>query len=257
MQLSFIDSHAHVYLPEFDRDRPEMLGRAEEKGVGLIIMPAIDSSTHEAMLRVEAGSNGRCRSMMGLHPCSVKLNYREELGVVSDFFGKRSFSAVGEVGLDHYWDTTFLKEQQIAFREQIELALHYDVPVVIHSREAVDDCIAIIEEHQRGMLKGVFHCFSGNESQAKRITGLGLYLGIGGVITFRNAGLDRVMHHISLEHVVLETDAPYLAPVPFRGKRNECSYLRYVAEKLASIKSVSVDDVARITTTNAEKLFGL
>lgn len=234
-----------------------MLEKAEKEGVSKILMPAIDSSTHTVMLELEEERPLTCISMIGLHPCSVKENYLFELKIVRDYLEKRSFKAVGEIGLDFYWDKTFTEQQYAAFNQQIEWALHFDLPIVIHSRNSTNECIEVVSKHQKGKLRGVFHCFSGDIVQAKRVIDLGFYLGIGGVVTFKNSGLDKVMEEIPLEHVVLETDAPYLAPVPFRGKRNEPAYLKYVAEKLAGIKNVEIDEVAKITTDNAEKLFGL
>ena len=194
---------------------------------------------------------------MGLHPCSVKEGYKKELEIVRTHFERRRFVAVGETGLDFYWDRTFTNEQYESFQIQIELAIQYDIPIVIHSRNSIDECIKVIGENQKGNLKGVFHCFSGNIEQANQIIELGFFLGIGGVITFKNSGLDKVIDNVNLKDMILETDAPYLAPVPFRGKRNECSYLKYVVEKLSEIKDVSKEEIARITTTNAKELFNI
>jgi len=252
-----IDTHSHIYLPEFDADRAEMLARAEKEGVGLVLMPAIDNSTHESMLKAGKDFAGKCLSMMGLHPCSVKENFQDELKIAREYFEKRRFVAVGETGLDFYWDLTFTKEQYQSFQTQIDLALQYDIPIVIHSRNSTDECIQVIKQNQKGNLKGVFHCFSGNLEQAKQVIDLGFYLGIGGVVTFKNSGLDKVMKDVDMKHVVLETDAPYLAPVPFRGKRNECSYLKYVVEKLSEIKDLSKEDIEKITTVNAKELFSI
>lgn len=252
-----IDTHSHIYLPEFDLDRESMLNAAENEEVKLILMPGIDNQTHAIMLGVEAKFPGKCLSMMGLHPCSVKDGFRQELETVREYFEKRRFVAVGETGLDFYWDKTFTKEQYESFQIQIEMAKQYDVPIVIHSRNSIDECIKVIKENQQGALKGVFHCFSGNEKQANEIIDLGFYLGIGGVVTFKNSGLDKVMKGIDLKYIVLETDAPYLAPVPFRGKRNECSYLKYIVEKLSEIKDVSKEAMAAITTKNAKELFNI
>ena len=252
-----IDTHSHIYLPEFDADRAEMVKRAENEGISLILMPAIDNQTHSRMVGVEQDFSGTCRGMMGLHPCSVNARYQEELKIVQDHFEQREFVAVGETGLDFYWDRTFTKEQYESFQIQIELAMQYDIPIVIHSRNSIDECIKVIGNNQKGNLKGVFHCFSGNIEQAKQITELGFYLGIGGVITFKNSGLDQVMVDVDMTNVILETDAPYLAPVPFRGKRNECSYLKYVVEKLSEIKNISKDEIEMVTTENAKKLFSL
>lgn len=254
--MYLIDTHSHIYLQDFAADIDKVFQRAEKEGIGLILMPAIDLSTHQQMLDLEYQQPGMCRAMMGLHPCSVKANFMEELGMVETFLENRQFAAVGEIGLDFYWDKTFTSQQYEAFHRQIEWALHYDLPIVIHSRNSIDECINVVAEHQQGKLRGVFHCFSGNEEQAKKIIDTGFYLGIGGVVTFKNAGLDKVMETIGLNHIVLETDAPYLAPVPFRGKRNEPSYLKYMVEKLAEIKQCSKEEIAAVTTGNAEKLFG-
>jgi TatD DNase family protein len=254
--MTIIDTHSHIYLPEFETDRTPMLERAEKEGIRKIFMPAIDSSTHGAMLKLEADNPSACLSMMGLHPCSIKEDPGPELKTALDLLEKRKFIAIGETGLDFYWDKTYTQQQYRAFHQQIEWALHYDIPVVIHSRNSIDECIEVVREHQKGKLKGVFHCFSGNKEQAEQIIHLGFYLGIGGVLTFKNSGLDKVLETISIDHVVLETDAPYLAPVPFRGKRNEPAYLKYVVEKLAGIKNVGKEEIASVTTANAEKLFG-
>jgi TatD DNase family protein len=252
-----IDTHSHIYLPEFNKDRVQMISRAENERVEFVLMPAIDDQTHSDMLRVEKEFSGKCLAMMGLHPCSVKEGFKQELKIVRDHFDKRSFVAVGETGLDFYWDKTFTKEQYEAFQIHIELASQFNIPVVIHSRNSTDECIKVIADNQKGNLKGVFHCFSGNEKQAKQIIDLGFYVGIGGVVTFKNSGLDKVMLEINMKHVVLETDAPYLAPVPFRGKRNECSYLKYVVEKLSEIKNISKEEIQNITTKNAKELFSI
>jgi len=254
--MTLVDTHSHIYLPEFDTDRGAMLERAENESVKRIYLPAIDSSTHELMLNLEKDYPGKCFPMMGLHPCSVKENFREELEIAKAHLARRAFIAIGEIGLDFYWDLTHTREQEQAFHEQVEWALAADLPIVIHSRNSIDECIQVVQHHQKGKLKGVFHCFSGNEGQARQIIDLGFYLGIGGVVTFKNSGLDIVMSGISLEHVILETDAPYLAPVPFRGKRNEPSYIKFVVEKLAEIKKISKEEVAEITTLHSEKLFG-
>ena len=237
--MSLIDTHCHIYSSEFDADRQAMLSRAEYEGITKMLMPAIDISTHAQMLGLENEFPGKCLSMMGLHPCSVKENYLDELSVVEEHFEKRSFVAVGETGLDFYWDLTYTEQQYRVFQRQIELALHYNIPIVIHSRNSIDECIEFVQKNQNGKLKGVFHCFSGSIEQALKITDLNFYLGIGGVLTFKKSGLETVLKQMVLDHIVLETDAPYLAPVPFRGKRNECSYLKYVAEKLAEVKSVT------------------
>lgn len=255
--MYWIDSHAHIYSSEFESDRNEAINRSKEAGVNRILMPAIDSSTHENMLRLEDEFPGTCISMMGLHPCSVRKDYEEELRITEEYLGKRKFVAVGEIGLDFYWDVSFKDQQYAAFHRQVEWALYYNIPISIHSRNATDECIEVVRQYQQGRLKGVFHCFSGSLKQAEKLISLGFYLGIGGVLTFKNAGLDKILREVDLAHIILETDAPYLAPVPFRGKRNECSYIPYIAQKLADIKEMPVDGIAQITTANAEKLFGL
>jgi TatD DNase family protein len=255
--MTLIDTHSHIYLSEFDEDREVLIERADKAGIIKILMPAIDSATHKNMLKTESQFPGKCVSMMGLHPCSVMGNYVTELNLIEEYLDKNKFIAIGETGLDFYWDVTFKAQQYDAFQRQIGWALKYDLPVVIHSRNSTDECIDIIKKNQQGSLKGVFHCFSGSPQQAEQIIDLGFYLGIGGVLTFKNAGLDKVMKDIDLKNVILETDAPYLAPVPFRGKRNEPAYISYVAQKLADVKATSVDEIAAITTANAQKLFDL
>jgi len=251
----YIDTHCHLYLPEFDEDIDFVLQRAEQESVRKFYLPAIDNSTHEKMLSLETQFPGKCIAMMGLHPTSVKENYEEELLRVEQWLGKRRFAAVGEIGLDFYWDNSFKSEQIRAFDQQVDWALLYDRPVVIHSRNALDECIEIIQSKQTGRLKGIFHCFSGSLHQAKAAIDTGLYLGIGGVLTYKNSGLAQVVSDVSLEHIVLETDAPYLTPVPYRGKRNESSYLKYVIEKLATIKNVDREEIGQVTSVNAENIF--
>lgn len=255
--MILIDTHAHLYANAFEADRNAVLTRAQAAGVSRILMPAIDASTHPRMLELEKNQPDYCLSMMGIHPCSVKENYLHELQIAEDWLAQRTFLAVGETGLDFYWDLTFVKQQYEAFHRQAEWALHYDIPLVIHSRNATDECIDVVAGHQHGKLKGVFHCFSGTNEQARRVTELGFYLGIGGVLTFKNGGLDKALDGIDPRWMVLETDAPYLAPVPFRGKRNECSYLSYIVEKLAEVMEVSTEEMAAVTTANAQQLFGV
>ncbi len=254
--MSITDTHAHIYLPEFADNRKEMLERAEKEGVTKILLPAIDSESHASLVNLAKEFPALCRPMMGLHPCYVKENYREELKIARDHLEQGVFVAVGEIGLDFYWDKTFSEQQYLAFEEQIRWALEFDLPIAIHSRNSTDECIDVVRRNQNGKLKGVFHCFSGNEEQARQIMDLGFYLGIGGVVTFKNGGLDKVFETIGLERVVLETDAPYLAPVPYRGKRNEPAYLKYVVEKLAGLKNVSIENIAEITELNVLELFG-
>ena len=255
--MILIDTHSHIYLAEFATDRQDVVERADKAGIVKIFMPAIDSTTHETMLETERKFAANCRSMMGLHPCSVKENNDDEMNIVEDYLAKRKFIALGETGLDFYWDVAFKDQQYDAFQRQIELSLSYDIPVVIHSRNSIDECIEMVKKNQHGKLEGVFHCFSGSLRQAQQIIDLGFYLGIGGVVTFKNAGLDKVINDIDLKYVILETDAPYLAPIPFRGKRNEPAYINYVAKRLADIKEINVEEVAAISTVNAKKLFSL
>jgi TatD DNase family protein len=252
--MELIDSHAHIYLPEFETDLDEMIARAQKAGVSEIIMPAIGNSTHEAMIKVE-NERPYCKAMMGLHPCSVNQDYKEELSKVEEWLAKRSFVAIGEIGLDFYWDKTFTEQQYAAFQAQVEMALTRKLPIAIHSRNATDECIEVVKEHPG--ITGVFHCFSGTVVQAETLLQLGFYLGIGGVVTFKNSGLDKVIAQVGIEKVILETDAPYLAPVPYRGKRNECSYLVQVAEKIAGITGMDVKEVAAKTTENARRVFRL
>lgn len=254
--MYFIDTHAHLYLPDFDQDRAAMLEKAHKAGVEQFLLPAIDAETHAALVAMEE-QFAQCRAMMGVHPCSVKADYQIELAIAQDWWRQRDFIAVGEIGLDFYWNKTYVDQQYEAFRVQIEWALEKKVPVVIHSRNACLECVRVIKEFKGRGLSGVFHCFSGSLEEAREIIKLGFYLGIGGVLTYKNAGLGAVLADVPLEHIILETDAPYLTPVPFRGKRNESSYLRLVADKLAEVKAITTEQVAQVTTQNARTLFKL
>ena len=254
--MLLIDSHAHLYLADFEQDRSAMLENARLAGVEQILLPAIDSETHAALVAMEEQFS-QCKAMMGVHPCSIKADYQSELSIARDWWNKRDFIAVGEIGLDFYWDKTFVDQQYDAFRLQIEWALEKKVPIVIHSRNACLECVQVVKEYKGRGLTGVFHCFSGSIEEAREIIKLGFYLGIGGVLTYKNAGLGAVLDNVPLEHIMLETDAPYLTPVPYRGKRNESSYLTLVAAKLAAVKAVSVEQVAQVTTQNARTLFNL
>jgi TatD DNase family protein len=254
--MRLIDTHCHLYVEAFDADLPAAIERAENEGVDRFYLPAIDSTATSRLLGLEQQYPGKCFAMMGLHPCSVKENYRLELQQVEEWLGNRQFSAVGEIGLDFYWDKTFVPQQYEAFKRQLQLAAQYGLPAILHCRDSMDESIDTVQSLQDGRLGGIFHCFGGTVEQARRIIGLGFYLGIGGIITYKNAGLAPVLEQLSLDHMVLETDAPYLSPVPFRGKRNESSYLRYIVQKLAEIKQVPVETVAKITTRNAQKIFG-
>jgi TatD DNase family protein len=254
--MTLIDTHCHLYLEEFSGDIDAVIRRAIAEGVEKFYLPSIDSGTLTAMLNLEKQFPGKCFAMTGLHPCSVKGNHMQELKIVEDSLSQRDFAAIGEIGLDFYWDRSFEKEQYAAFHQQIEWALQYDLPIVIHSRESMKETIQVVRGHQRGSLRGIFHCFTGSYDSAKEIIELGFFLGIGGVVTYKNAGLPAVLKNIGLGHIVLETDSPYLTPVPFRGKRNESAYLKYIAAKLAALKEVSVEELAKVTTENAAKIFG-
>ncbi|MEM6725502.1 MAG: TatD family hydrolase [Bacteroidota bacterium] len=250
-----IDTHAHLYLKQFDEDLTEVINRAKAAGVQKVYLPNIDQASIESMLRLEKSHPDFFFPMMGLHPCSVKADYKEELKIVKGWLDRRPFCAVGEIGIDLYWDKTFVKEQQDAFLTQARWAVDLDVPIVIHSRESTDMIIELLRENWIDGLRGIFHCFGGSVEQAKAIIDLGFYLGIGGVLTFKKSGLDKTLKEVSLEHLVLETDSPYLAPTPYRGKRNESAYTRLVAEKLALVKDLSLEEVMQKTTENALKIF--
>ena len=251
-----IDTHCHLYLDEFKNDIADVIKRAEAETINKFYLPAIDSSEIENMFLLERKFPGKCIAMMGLHPCYVKENYQEELSIVKDWLSRRKFAAVGEIGLDFFWDKTFEKQQYEAFRMQIELALQFNLPIVIHTRDAMQESIDVVKAYKSRGIRGIFHCFGGTVENAKEIIDAGFYLGIGGVLTYKKSGLAQVLEQIDLQYMVLETDAPYLTPVPFRGKRNESSYLKYIVEKLALIKNVSTETVAAVTTANAEKIFG-
>lgn len=250
-----IDTHCHLYSKEFENDLEDIIERAVGKGVQRFYMPAIDMNTTEAMLKVEEMYPNQCFSMIGLHPCSVKGNFEDEMGEVRNWLRKRAFVAIGEIGLDFYWDKSFITEQYAVFRNQAELAIEYNLPIVIHSRNATVETIKVMTEFSGTTLTGIFHCFGGTLEEAKQITDLGYYLGIGGVITYKNAGLAEVVSQIDLSHIVLETDAPYLAPAPYRGKRNESSYLEIIAQKVALAKGISIEQVVSATSNNALSIF--
>ena len=250
-----IDTHTHLYSEEFDKDRAEMIARAKAAGVTRCFIPAIDSSYTERMFQLKNEYTDYVFLMNGLHPCNVKENYKEELTHVENLMPTHSFCAIGEIGIDLYWDKTFLKEQQEAFAWQIQLAKKHQLPIVIHCREAFEEVFEVLESEKGDDLFGIFHCFSGTEAQAHRAIGYGLHLGIGGVVTFKNGNIDKFLRNIDLQHIVLETDSPYLAPVPYRGKRNESAYIVQVADKLSDIYELPVDEIKRITTENATKIF--
>lgn len=251
------DTHTHLYSEEFDQDRKEMIQRAIDAGVSRFFIPAIDSTCTDAMYELEKDYPDHVFLMMGLHPTYVKDNYLEELKHVENELAKRKFYAIGEIGIDLYWDKTHLKEQQIAFKKQIQLAKQYKLPIVIHCREAFDEIFEILEEEKSDDLFGIFHCFSGTYEQALQAISYNMKLGIGGVVTFKNGKIDQFLHQIDLKHIVLETDSPYLAPIPFRGKRNESSYLVNVVSKLSQIYKLSENEIAERTTENSKAVFGI
>ena len=253
----FTDTHTHLYSDEFSEDRDVMIQRALSAGVNRFFIPAIDSSYVPAMYALEAKYPENMFLMCGLHPTSTKANYKEELTLVEKQLEQRKFYAIGEIGIDLYWDKTFLKEQQDAFRNQIKLAKKYKLPIVIHCREAFDEVFEILEEQKSEDLFGIFHCFTGNFEQAQQAIALNFKLGIGGVVTFKNGKIDQYINQIDLKHIVLETDAPYLAPVPYRGKRNESAYVVNVAQKLAELYGKSIDEIGAITTKNSKDVFGV
>jgi len=251
----FVDSHAHLYAEQFSEDISEVLKRAQEMQVNKIFLPNIDRDSIAGMRKLANDHPDLCYPMMGLHPCHVKENYREELELVAAELSDRKYYGVGESGIDLYWDTTFKKEQIEAFEFQIHLSKKHNLPIIIHSRESLDLTIEIIAKHQDGALSGIFHCFNGTVSQCKQIVDLGFMMGLGGVITFKKANLERMVSYLPVEYLLLETDAPYLSPVPYRGKRNESSHIPLIAEKISEFKNIRVDEVARITTENSQKLF--
>ena len=252
--MSFIDTHAHIYDEQFEEDIREVIERCLEADVTTIYMPNIDHTSVDGMLELEHRYPAQCVAMMGLHPGSVKKDFERELYLVEEWLGKRSFAAVGEIGLDYYWDTTYKGQQQEALRIQIAFAKQHNLPIVLHTRDSIEDTIAIVEE-QAEAVTGVFHCFSGTVEEAQKITQLGFYLGLGGVSTFKNAGMDKVIPHLDRQWVVLETDSPYLTPVPHRGQRNEPSYIPLIAQRVADLWEVDSAEVARQTTENAQRLF--
>ena len=251
------DTPTHLYVEQFDADRAAMILRAKSAGVSRFFIPAIDSSYHKRMFDLEKYYPYEVFLMMGVHPTSVKTNYKEELAKVKEWIDQRDFYAIGEIGIDLYWDTSFLKEQQDAFRIQIQWAKEKKWPIVIHCREAFDEIFEILEQEVNDDLRGIFHCFTGNLEQAEKAISFNMKLGIGGVVTFKNGKINQFLNQISLEHIVLETDSPYLAPKPYRGKRNESSYIRYIIDTLATIYGKDFDEIAQITTQNSKDIFGI
>ena len=249
------DTHTHLYSKEFDKDRKEAIQKAIGLKVSRFFIPAIDSSHTQSMYELEKEFPDNIFLMMGLHPTSVKENFEEELAHVEEQFAQRKFYGVGETGIDLFWDKSFLKQQQHAFKWQIQLAKKYKLPVVIHCRDAFEEIFEVLDTEKGSDLFGIFHCFTGNREQAERALSYNMKLGIGGVVTFKNGGIDKFLGEIPLEHIVLETDSPYLAPVPYRGKRNESSYIEIIAKKMAEIYEVDINEVAAVTTQNSRDIF--
>ncbi|MFW2136612.1 TatD family hydrolase [Chryseobacterium sp. TY4] len=253
-----IDTHTHLYSEQFDDDRAAMIQRALEKGVEKFMLPAIDSESHEKMLSLEADYPNQMFAMMGLHPCSVQSeSWDKELDIVKNYIDQRDYVAIGEIGIDLYWDKSTLDIQVKAFEQQIDWAIEKDWPIVIHTRESFDETFDVLDRKKHPKLRGIFHCFSGDLDHAKRALDLGFILGIGGVVTFKNGKIDQFLNEIPLDKIVLETDSPYLAPVPHRGKRNESSYVELVAGKLVDIYGLPFEEINKKTTENALKLFGI
>ena len=251
------DTHTHLYSEQFKDDIDTVIQNCIEKGITRLFLPNIDSSSIDGMMALGAKYADNCFPMMGLHPTSVNANYKEELTLIEEWMSKQKFCAIGEIGIDLYWDKTFIKEQQEAFRFQIKLAKKYNLPFVIHCRDAFDEIFEILDELNDDKMRGIFHCFTGTVEQANHIINYGDFkIGIGGVVTFKNSGLDKVVEQIDLKDIVLETDSPYLAPTPFRGKRNESTYIYTIAEKVADIYKVSIKEVAKVTTANSKEVFG-
>ena len=255
--MKIIDTHTHLYLKQFKDDIDKVIQRSIDKGINKFIFPAIDSTHFDDMHDLKNKYPGSIYLMSGLHPVDVKENFKEELEFVVNSLKSHSYVAIGEIGIDLYWDKTYLKQQQEAFEFQIRLAIKHDLPIVIHCREAFDEIFEILDKENCDKLRGVFHCFTGTLEQANRAIQLGFKLGIGGVVTFKNGGIDKFLNRIDLNHIVVETDSPYLAPVPYRGKRNESSYITYVIDKLSEIYGLPIKKIASVTTKNAEKVFAL
>ncbi len=255
--MEYIDTHTHLYLPEFDADRDAVIETAIHRGIQKMLLPNIDSSSVEVMHRLADTFPASCIPMMGLHPTSVKENYADELSLVEKMLPVRRYCAIGEIGIDLYWDKTHLHEQIVAFRRQLDLSLQHQLPVVIHARESFTEILEILSGYTGMGLKGVFHAFTGTPDIALKVIGMGFRLGIGGIVTYKKSTLPEVIEKVDLSNLVLETDSPYLTPVPFRGKRNESSYIPYIAETISRIKNINVEEVAEVTTENAFQLFQL
>ena len=255
--MELTDTHSHIFLPEFDQDREAVLDRASQMGVNRIFMPNVDSSTAESLLAAAVAYPGRCFPMMGLHPTSVGKDFEKELRIADKYLSDYTFYGIGEVGIDLYWDKTWQEQQEEAFRIQLEWAHARNLPVIIHVRNSYEETMRILRDAALPGLKGIFHCFTGTLSQAHEVTGMGFHLGIGGVATFKNGGLDQLLPHVDPKWIVLETDSPYLAPVPHRGKRNEPSYLPLIASRVADLLSTSPLHISELSHLNSKLLFGV
>ncbi len=254
--MIFVDTHSHIFSKEFNHDRDEAVKRAKYQGVEYMVLPNIDSTSVEPLLNVCSANKGYCFPAMGLHPTSVKDDFHKELKMVEQNLAENKYIAVGEIGIDLYWDKKYIQEQRVAFRKQLKLAKEHQLPVIIHSRNSFDEIFEIVEQENSSQLKGVFHSFTGNHEQYRTIIGFGGFLvGIGGVVTYKHAGVDKVVKDMDLNHIVLETDSPYLSPAPHRGKRNESANLIYIAKRIAHLQDVSLEQVAEVTTQNAIDLF--
>lgn len=255
--MIFIDSHTHLYLENYNNDRGQVIDNAITSGIKYMLLPAIDKSTFDEMKSLFNLYPDNCFPMIGVHPTSIKENYLEEIELVETELEKGGYCAIGEIGIDLYWDKTFEKQQRIAFRHQLQLAKKYNLAVAIHNRDSFDDVYKIVKEEQDGRLKGVFHCFTGTLQDAQKIIELGFYMGIGGIVTFKNSGQDKIVKDIPLENILLETDSPFLTPAPYRGRRNESSYIKLIATKIADIKNTNIEQIAETTTNNCINLFDL
>jgi len=255
--MYFIDTHAHIYSKDMDMDIDAIIASAIENNVQKIIMPNIDLKTIEPMNAVARQYPENCFAAMGLHPCSVKRNWKEVLAEMKHQLSLKKYVAIGETGLDYYWDKTFKEEQELALIEQINWANDMELPIILHTRNAFEATYEIIKKHKSEKLRGVFHCFGESNEAAKKVFDIGFYIGIGGVVTFKNAGLDKTLESLDLDKVILETDSPYLAPKPFRGKKNRPSYIKYISEKVSELKSISLTELAKLTSANAHNLFNI
>jgi len=255
--MQFIDTHTHLYAEEFAEDIATVISKAIEKKVSQMLLPDIDSMSRPAMLKLHERFPENCPLMIGLHPTSVKQDYKSELEKIDEIINNHDFCGIGETGIDLYWDKTFFAEQVDSFTYQIELSLKHNLPIVIHSRKSINEIFSVLKPYKNSGLKGVFHCFPGSTEDARKVIEMGFYLGIGGVVTYKNSGMAEVVKQTDLKHILLETDSPYLTPAPFRGKRNDSSHIPVIAEFIASLKGITTEEVAETTTFNAKQLFNI